>query len=372
MCAFWNTQPVFGTVEDLKPVVDRPPKRLPDAFEWITLSPRTDVGDLARFLGAHYGESDDGLFTDEVSPAFLTWAFDGPNQPDDWIVGVRVRETGALVATICAWPWTVRVDEETHPTAQVGFLCVHPKLRHKRLTPLLIQEITRRIVSTGCFRAVYTGHEDLPGRVTTIRRHVRALRVEPLVRSGFWAVRPPMTPSRLQRLNRLPKERSVSDMRPVRAADAPALARFLDAQWAAFRVSPAATDAWVEHTFFHPDTPIVCFVRVDDDGAVTDAWSYFVKRTRVSDPARSIRAFDHASAFYTFGTTVDRVDLARDAMIHAKEQGCASWVDADWMDSNRVRRALRIEPNPSTLHLFLYNWGAFDPVDSGETAIVCW
>ena len=41
-------------------------------------------------------------------------------------------------------------------TVEINFLCVHKKLRSKRLAPVLIKEVTRRINHTGVFQAVYT------------------------------------------------------------------------------------------------------------------------------------------------------------------------------------------------------------------------
>lgn len=36
---------------------------------------------------------------------------------------------------------------------EINFLCVHKKLRHKRLAPVLIREITRRVNLTGIWQA---------------------------------------------------------------------------------------------------------------------------------------------------------------------------------------------------------------------------
>lgn len=374
MSRFWSHQPVHGTVADLSAANPSEPIRLPTGFEWVAFS-KDDDADMARvsaFLNAHYGTSEDGKFSSETDPSFVSWSFRREDQPGDWIVGVRVVETDAIVAAVCAWPWKIRVDEEEHASAQIGFLCVHPILRNKRLAPVLIREITRRVVARGCVRAVYTGHDDLPGRVTTMRKHVRVLRADPLVQSGFWPLRPPMTPPRLQRLNKLPDRATIGDMVEPAETDVDAIVRFLNERWSAYRVAPVATHAWVRHVFARADSPIRCRIRKGADGTVTDLWSYYPKRTKVTDPNSPVRAFDGAEGFYAFATSVDPVDLFRDAMTCAKAEGCALWVDTDAMHSKGVRDALRMEPNPTTLHLFLYNWGAFEPVGPEQTAVVCW
>lgn len=45
---------------------------------------------------------------------------------------------------------------------EINFLCVHKSLRDKRLAPVLIKEITRRVNLTGIFQAVYTAGIVIP------------------------------------------------------------------------------------------------------------------------------------------------------------------------------------------------------------------
>lgn len=52
---------------------------------------------------------------------------------------------------------------------EINFLCVHKKLRSKRVAPVLIREITRRVNIEGIFQAVYTAGVVLPKPVSTCR-----------------------------------------------------------------------------------------------------------------------------------------------------------------------------------------------------------
>lgn len=58
---------------------------------------------------------------------------------------MRVASSGKLVAFISGIPATIRVNAASLRTVEINFLCVHKKLRHKRLAPVLIKEITRRV-----------------------------------------------------------------------------------------------------------------------------------------------------------------------------------------------------------------------------------
>ncbi len=57
----------------------------------------------------------------------------------------------------------------TQKMVEINFLCVHKKLRSKRVAPVLIREITRRVHLKGIFQAVYTAGVVLPKPVSTCR-----------------------------------------------------------------------------------------------------------------------------------------------------------------------------------------------------------
>ena len=47
-----------------------------------------------------------------------------------------------------------RMYEKKKNLVEINFLCVHKKLRAKRLAPVLIREITRRVNITGIFQVL--------------------------------------------------------------------------------------------------------------------------------------------------------------------------------------------------------------------------
>ena len=55
------------------------------------------------------------------------------------MLGVRVSGSGKLVAFITGVPATIRARGATVSMVEINFLCVHKKLRQKRLAPVLIK-----------------------------------------------------------------------------------------------------------------------------------------------------------------------------------------------------------------------------------------
>ena len=69
--------------------------------------------------------------------------------------------------------------------AEVNFLCVHKKLREKRLAPQLIKEVTRRVNLCNIWQAIYTSGATLPTPYGTAQYWHRNLNPKKLVDVRF-------------------------------------------------------------------------------------------------------------------------------------------------------------------------------------------
>lgn len=87
---------------------------------------------------------------------------------------------------------------------EINFLCIHKKLRAKRLAPVLIKEVTRRVNLVGIFQAAYTAGVVLPKPVASCRYWHRSLQPKKLIEVGFSRLAPRMTMARTQKLYALP------------------------------------------------------------------------------------------------------------------------------------------------------------------------
>jgi glycylpeptide N-tetradecanoyltransferase len=120
---FWDTQPVpkhgqsFATGEN-QPIENKSvqqvratPYNLAGPYEWIECDVTDDrvIQDVYDLLNQNYVEDDDAMFRFDYSKEFLRWALTPPGFKKEWHVGVRVKETGKLVAFITAIPATVHV-----------------------------------------------------------------------------------------------------------------------------------------------------------------------------------------------------------------------------------------------------------------------
>lgn len=388
--AFWDTQPMFiqdgptkTPSKDLhaplipnKPVseIRQEPYNMPKGFSWTDLDildeeDRLQVYDL---LNRNYVEDDDAMFRFDYSHEFLEWALTPPGYSKSLHLGVRSDTSKKLVAFISAVPATVRAYETSFPTMEINFLCVHKKLRSKRLAPVLIKEITRRVNLTGVFQAVYTAGVVLPGPVSTCRYYHRTLNAKKLVDIGF--TRPPkrMTMARMAKLYKLPNTTSTVGLRPMELKDCKSACELLNqTHLKRFQLVVKYSLEDFTHWFLPRKGCISSFVatkEVNGEEIVTDMISYYhLHSSVIGNPNYShLRA---AYSFFNVATTVELVDLMRDALILAKEEGMDVFNALEQMDNASFFEKLMFGKGDGNLNYYLYNW-CCPTLKSGDVGIV--
>ncbi len=75
----------------------------------------------------------------------MQWALTPPGYKKDWIFGVRGGKKNKLFGFISGIPVHLEVNGKKLVLAEINFLCVHKQLRTKKLAPVLIKEVTRRV-----------------------------------------------------------------------------------------------------------------------------------------------------------------------------------------------------------------------------------
>eukprot|EP00400_MALV-I_sp_L67-5_P001116 gene1116-1085_t len=208
---FWGSQPVpqdfeslaieesgpIDANEDVK-LVKQDPTKLPAGFEWevLDLESETVRNEIYTLLYENYVEDDDAQFRFDYSIDFLMWALTPHGYIKDWHVGVRVSKSKKLVGMITGIPQRMRVHDKERDMCEINFLCVHKKLRSKRLAPVLIKEVTRRVNLKGIWQAVYTAGVTIPTPMAECRYYHRSINPKKLIEVGFSPLQPRMTIAR--------------------------------------------------------------------------------------------------------------------------------------------------------------------------------
>ncbi|KGO45066.1 Myristoyl-CoA:protein N-myristoyltransferase [Penicillium expansum] len=391
---FWQTQPVpafeeagkkqiaQGPIKIIDPEkVSKTPDALIEGFEWCTLdlTNEEELKELYELLNKHYVEDDNAMFRFNYSESFLHWALMSPGWKKEWHVGVRATKSRKLVASICGVPTELRVRGERIKVTEINFLCIHKKLRSKRLTPVLIKEITRRCYLRGIYQAIYTGGIILPTPVSSCRYYHRSLDWLKLYDVGFSPLPHGSTKARQVTKNHLPSETATPGLRPMESKDIDAVYDLLERYMQRFDMNQAFTREEIDHWLVHKNQPgkgqvVWSYVAEDPEThKITDFVSFYNLESTVIDNPKHDAV--HAAYLYYYATETAFSDdkkafkerlqlLMNDALICAKNARFDVFNALTSHDNPLFLEDLKFGAGDGQLHFYLYNYRAA-PIGGG-------
>mmetsp|Transcript_19906 Transcript_19906/g.48738 ORF Transcript_19906/g.48738 Transcript_19906/m.48738 type:complete len:409 (+) Transcript_19906:210-1436(+) len=379
---FWNTQPVpqeerpkdvYGEIQTKEVQEVRPtPLRLPSEFEWCDcdMTDLKTVDDVYSLLNGNYVEDDDSTFRFDYSREFLKWALMPPGYKREFHVGVRVKKSKKLVGFITGIPARVHVYDAEKKMVEINFLCVHKKLRSKRLAPVLIREITRRVNMTNVWQAVYTAGVVLPRPVSRNRYWHRSLNPKKLIGIGFSRLQPLMTMARtikLYKVDNTPQTPGIRLFNP--ATDTKQCQKLLMNYLKKFKLYQEFDQDEFKH-WFTPRKDVVQSYVVEDpkSGKITDFISFYSLPSSIlnHEKYKTLRA---AYSFYNVSTKTPWKNLMTDALILASKAKFDVFNALDVMENDEFLKQLKFGIGDGHLQYYLYNWNCPE-MNHGDVGLV--
>ncbi|KAJ2913440.1 hypothetical protein MD484_g6978, partial [Candolleomyces efflorescens] len=395
---FWATQPVphigegppleDGYIEPSKPVdeVRQTPYALPDGYEWsvLDIQDSEQTKEVYDLLSRNYVEDDYAAFRFQYSAEFLKWALTPPGYHKEWHIGVRMSSNKKLIAFISGVPMMLRVRKNVIPVSEINYLCVHKKLRSKRLAPVLIKEVTRQVHLTGVFQAIYTAGVVIPTPVSVCRYYHRSLNVPKLIETKFSYVPRNMTLARLIRVNKLESKTTLAGLREMEEKDLPQVADLFRRYMQRFDMAPLMNFEEVKHHLLsgRGEGEFGDGGKGRRKGQVT--WSYVVEDPQTHNiteffsfyslPSTIINNTKYptleAAYLYYYATETAfepeseisgqlkkrTQSLIGDALIVANEAGFDVFNALTLMDNVPVMQDLKFGVGDGLLNFYLYNW----------------
>ncbi|PNH44318.1 hypothetical protein VD0004_g3333 [Verticillium dahliae] len=394
---FWGTQPVprfgenEGQVEEgplkLQKVEDVPkePPTMIAGFEWVTMDLENDdeMKEVYELLNGHYVEDDEAMFRFNYSTSILKWALMAPGWRKEWHVGVRASQSRKLVAFISAIPVNLRVRNNNILCSEVNFICVHKKLRGKRLAPVLIKEITRRSNEREIWQGLYTAGVVLPTPVSTCRYYHRAINWQKLYEVGFSPLPPNSKPQYQVRKYQLPDHTSTKGLREIQEKDVDAALDLLKRYMGRYDLWPEFDREEFVHWFIPKkeaakEQVIWTYVVEDENKEITDIFSFYCLESSVigNTKHQNVRAaymFYYASKvglaepFDKNALKVRLNSLAADALVLAKRFKFDVFNALSIMDNGLFLEQQKFGPGDGQLHFYLFNYRA-NPIKGGVDA----
>lgn len=388
---FWQTQPVprldesqaeraklpDGPIKEVTPdTIPTDPAPLPEGYEWVELdlTNEEELKEVHHLLNLHYVEDDKAMFRFSYSKTFLDWALKAPGWRKSWHVGVRAQgKSRILVASIFGIPTQLRVRDKHIAVVEINFLCIHKKLRAKRLTPVLIKEITRRCNLEGIYQAIYTGGTILPTPVSTCRYFHRPLQWMKLYEVGFSPLPAKMTPAMMVKRNRVPDAPQTRGWREMEEKDVDGVLDLLSRYLQRFDLVQQFTRDEVSHWFVNrqpdPHERVVWTYVVDGPapGSIADVTSFYnLESTIIGEASQKHATIKAAYLFYYASTAAwtpdekglkDRLTgLVEDCLVEAKHAGFDVFNALTLLDNPLLLDDLKFGAGDGQLHYYLYNW----------------
>ncbi|KAK3005949.1 hypothetical protein RJ639_017652 [Escallonia herrerae] len=383
---FWETQPV-GQFKDLGDTslpegsiepptslskVKQEPYNLPNLYEWITCDMElaemcTEVYNL---LTNNYVEDDENMFRFNYSKEFLHWALRPPGYYRSWHIGVRVKNSKKLVAFITGVPAKIRVRDTVVTMAEINFLCVHKKLRSKRLAPVMIKEVTRRVHLENIWHAAYTAGVVLPTPISTCQYWHRSLNPKKLMDVGFSRIGARMTMSRTIKLYKLPDSMVTPGFRKMEPHDVPAVTRLLRNYLKQFVVAPDFDENDVEHWLLPKENVVDSYlVESPETHEITDFCSFYTLPSSILGN-QNYSTLKAAYSYYNVSTKTPLLQLMNDALIVAKLKDFDVFNALDVMQNETFLKELKFGPGDGKLHYYLYNYRLKHVLRASELGLV--
>jgi glycylpeptide N-tetradecanoyltransferase len=320
----------------------------------VNIEDDEECKEVYDLLTQNYVEDDDNMFRFDYSVKFLQWALTPPGYRKDWLFGVRGGKKNKLFGFISGIPVHMTVNGKSMMMAEINFLCVHKSLRDKRLAPVLIKEVTRRVNLCDIWQAVYTAGVVIPSPIAETTYYHRSLNPKKLVDVGFSSL-PRNTPmSRFVKIHKLPEETSIEGLRPMKESDVDQVHALLNKHLSQYALHIQFTKEEIAHFLLPREWVIESFV-VETKGKITDFVSFYsLPSSILKHPEYSI--LNVAYSYYNVAGEHSLEDLMKDALIIAKQKGYDVFNALNVQENESFMDELKFGVGDGNLHYYLYNW----------------
>lgn len=308
------------------------------------------------------------MFRFDYSEQFLHWHLTAPGYLKEWHCCVLLEVNGVkqIVGFISGIPIHINVHGNKLDLVEINFLCVNNKYRTKRLAPVLIKEITRRVNCRDIWQAVYTAGALLPKPFCVTNYYHRNLNIQKLVEIRFTYLNPKLNMARAKKVYSLSKETSIPGLRPFEKKDVDEVYELLEIYLSKFKIRPYYSKEEVEHWFTPKNKLIYSYVVENDEGKLTDFTSFYLLPSSVLQHEHHKKLYS-AYSFFNVAGSVSLKELLRNTLILAKNQNFDVFNALNIMENESTFANLLFAKGDGSLKYYLYNYSSpeIKPEDLG-------
>lgn len=379
---FWDTQPVpkivsdviqkEGQIEQLEQVSEDE-VYLPEIYEWkeinvhsVSPEDKDDTTRLLKFLNRCYIEDPNSSFLEVFTEDRLKYMLG----PAEFCIGVVSKNKPVLAGFISGRIQKTQLKKDQVDVLEVTCLCVHPRLRRKRLTVQLISELKRRALIKNCNQGIFCTERYIPKPFTTTDLYHRPLNIEKLVDVGFTTMTGKVQLEELKNKFRLPKKTTNKNIVMLNDQSIKYVSQacdLLNKYLSKYIIHPIFTkEEFIKRFMGDNNSQVVSYVLINKDNSdkVEDFVSYYTYnlKTRNKEKADNFeeKSITVGHLYYYTSTCETAYRLVNDALILAKNVGIDLFNATTIMENNTLLRELQFEEGPTKFHNNLFNWNLSD------------
>ena len=358
---FWNTQPMpninefvttCGRIEPNKQLIELQQLQynIHNDFIWSTIdfTNQLQLEELTNFLNQYYLNNVSNKFKSYYTPEFIKWVFNN----DNISIAIRNKKNNILVGFIGATITLNHFKIETINSADVNFLCVHPKLRNKKMASLLIKELIRRVQLKGCFQGVFMTDRYIPKPIATNKYYHRAIDINHLIKTGFTNVQNNTRVTDIEQAISLPNNPYNKYFAPLCEEDINDVCELLNQYLTKYSFYTLFSEEQFKNIFYNNNI-VTTYVLKNIDGDILDMISYYILPYRVNNSDVYIKT---AYLFYYTSVNETPYRLIKDIIIVAKQNGIQLFTASNIMENDEVIHDLNFEQGVRSCNYYMYNW----------------
>lgn len=378
---FWSTQPVpqlnrecninFGPI--IKNNIDniqKEPYILPEGFEWkeIDLSQNNEVDKLYEFLKSNFIGDESHLFGTEYSKDFLKWVLSPPNMFKEWLISVvkedKVKNKKKIIGFISAIPSKININGTEIQMAKINFLCVKKEFRNKRLTPVLIKEITRRINLKNIWQGVYSTYAYLPKPFSKCEYYYRNINLKKLIDVGYTSLPSKVPLGKAIKNHELPDKLQISGFRKMNEKDLEQIYQLMRKKNNNYKIYEILSKEELAHLILPNNNIIYTYVLENENNNITDFCSFYGFSRTILNKESKYKKINLAYSIINFNSNIPMKELLKSAIILAKQNNFDAYHCIDYKENVDNFKELLFMRKIGKMKYYFYNFVCPDtPID---------
>jgi len=363
---FWSKQPIMemneivsrdGIINEQLTVSNNMTK-LPSDFEWVQLklSDHNLLDQVVTFLNLYY--TNNNQFTQIHTAEFMKWYYDN----DSIMLCVKSSKHNFIVGFICGKVVKTQVNKLVSDFVEVRLLCVHQQLRHKKLVPCMITELTRQFSLLNYNKAIFNTSLYINKPLISTKYYLRPINVDKLIEIGFLKIdskNNDITPESIKRTLEMSNTNIDKNFKKMEEYHIPMAFELFNMYMNKYNYHPVFTLEEFTHLFYNNkfvETYVFECTDEDDNCYITDFASYYISDLESVKPDSKGKIIKRGTLLYYTCLNTTIYTVIKNILYTGTKNGLDVFCAFNIMQHGELLKEMKFDVYNQETHYYLYNY----------------